>query len=134
MGTENEARGACASLSASSSSRHVLISETMTYTHPDDIKDRSQDMRDWPEIRGPDIMFYLVQTGACDLFEAHSFMQRSMQHHRSPADFGKRLHHMAAMKPQVIHQPAAFDAAPFITIQSAGTSVDIGCKQYQSRK
>ncbi|XP_077519757.1 uncharacterized protein LOC144129449 [Amblyomma americanum] len=110
MGTENGARGACASSTASSSSRHVLISETMTYTHPDDIKDWSEDMRDWPEIRGPDIVFYLVQTKACGLLEAHSFMQRSGQHHGSPADFGKRLHHMAAMKPQVIHPPAAFDA------------------------
>ncbi|KAK8768920.1 hypothetical protein V5799_014615, partial [Amblyomma americanum] len=79
-GTENEARAACASSTASTSSRHVVISETMTYTHPDDIKDWSEDMRDWPEIRGPDIVFYLVQTKACDILEAHSFMQRLMQH------------------------------------------------------
>ncbi|KAK8765981.1 hypothetical protein V5799_007238 [Amblyomma americanum] len=82
----------------------------MTYNHPDGIKNWSEDLRDWPEIRGPDIVFYLVQAKACDLLEAHSFMQPSVEHRGSPADFGKRLHRMAAMKRQVIHQPAAVDA------------------------
>lgn len=47
--------------------REVLVTETLVYTHPDDICDWSDDTRDWPDVRGPDITYYLLHTKACDL-------------------------------------------------------------------
>ncbi|KAH9371630.1 hypothetical protein HPB48_017856 [Haemaphysalis longicornis] len=47
--------------------REVLVTETLVSTHPDNIREWSDDMRDWPDMRGPDTTYYLLRTKACDL-------------------------------------------------------------------
>ncbi|XP_077509383.1 uncharacterized protein LOC144120641 [Amblyomma americanum] len=134
MGTENEARDASASSSASSSSRHVLISETMTYTHPDDIKDWSEDMRDWPEIRGPYIVFYLVQTKVCDLLEVRAYKSLESYNYLQSGRVGKVLAHRVSddivMLKSEVTPSQAVSSRPhqvWLSAKSTGEVLRAGC-------
>ncbi|XP_070381607.1 uncharacterized protein [Dermacentor albipictus] len=44
-----------------------------SYDHPDLVKRWLDDMREWPAVRAPDIIFYLLNSKACDLQAVKSY-------------------------------------------------------------
>ncbi|XP_077484740.1 uncharacterized protein LOC144094696 [Amblyomma americanum] len=56
-----------------SSKPGVLISGNLVYAHPDEIKDWTEGMLDWPELKGQDIVYYLVHSKACDHQEVRCY-------------------------------------------------------------
>ncbi|KAG0435411.1 hypothetical protein HPB47_018506 [Ixodes persulcatus] len=51
----------------------VAIAEDRTYPHPDNITSWSEDMRRWPSVTSPDVIYYLVNTKACDLQDVKAY-------------------------------------------------------------
>ncbi|XP_077553851.1 uncharacterized protein LOC144168763 isoform X2 [Haemaphysalis longicornis] len=55
----------------------ISIGGDKTYPHPSTVKDWVDDMKKWPQVEKPQILYYLVKSKACDLKDANAF--RSMQ-------------------------------------------------------
>ncbi|XP_077564043.1 uncharacterized protein LOC144179516 isoform X3 [Haemaphysalis longicornis] len=75
--------------------REVLVTETLVYTHPDDICDWSDDTRDWPDVRGPDITYYLLHTKACDLKDVACYKSLPSFNYLQSGWVGKVMVHKA---------------------------------------
>ncbi|XP_037555745.2 uncharacterized protein LOC119432660, partial [Dermacentor silvarum] len=69
------------------------FAENFVYAHPDDIKEWTEDMRDWPEIRGPDIVYYLLHSKACDLQEVRCYKSLQSYNYLQSGWVGKVLLH-----------------------------------------
>ncbi|KAM7313415.1 uncharacterized protein ISCGN_003280 [Ixodes scapularis] len=68
------ASSAPSSSSASAATKPpVAIAEDRTYPHPDNITSWSEDMRLWPSVTSPDVIYYLVNTKACDLQDVKAY-------------------------------------------------------------
>ncbi|XP_049518797.1 uncharacterized protein LOC119440264 [Dermacentor silvarum] len=70
------------------------FAENFVYAHPDDIKEWTEDMLDWLEIRGPDIVYYLVHSKACDLQEVRCYKSLQSYNYLQSGWVGKVLLHM----------------------------------------
>lgn len=70
-----------------------FFAENLVYAHPDHIKEWTEDMRDWPEIKGPDIVYYLVHSKACDLQEVRCYKSLQSYNYLQSGWVGKVLLH-----------------------------------------
>ncbi|XP_070395468.1 uncharacterized protein [Dermacentor albipictus] len=58
---------------AGASKEPVDLGDGRSYGHPDLVKRWLDDMREWPPVRAPDIIFYLLNSKACDLQAVKSY-------------------------------------------------------------
>ena len=65
------------------------ILEDHVYPHPDDITSWFEDMRLWPAVQSPDIIYYLVNTKACDLQEVKAYRSLESYNYLQSGKVGK---------------------------------------------
>ncbi|KAH7945383.1 hypothetical protein HPB49_010296 [Dermacentor silvarum] len=76
-----------------SSKEPVDLGGGRSYDHPDMVKRWLDDMREWPAVRAPDIIFYLLNSKACDLQAVKNYRSLESYNYLQSGWVGKLLVH-----------------------------------------
>ncbi|XP_042148814.1 uncharacterized protein LOC115312451 [Ixodes scapularis] len=112
----------------------LVLDESMSYVHPKEVSMWEDNMKSWPPIEKPDIVFYLVHSKACDLQEVRAYKSLESYLYLTSGLVGTVLHHrisdqLGYFKAEV-GRSQSFNAAPhkaWACVHTTGRVVTGGC-------
>ncbi|KAM7307843.1 uncharacterized protein ISCGN_011479 [Ixodes scapularis] len=112
----------------------LALDESMSYVHPKEVSMWEDNMKSWPPIEKPDIVFYLVHSKACDLQEVRAYKSLESYLYLTSGLVGTVLHHrisdqLGYFKAEV-GRSQSFNAAPhkaWACVHTTGRVVTGGC-------
>lgn len=96
-----------------------------SYEHPDQAGAWLDDMREWPAVRAPDIVFYILNTKACDVQDAKSYRVAGVLYLQS-GWVGKLLVHSIDSELSYVKREVSPSQALRVTPRTAWVCAKIG--------
>ncbi|KAM7282602.1 uncharacterized protein ISCGN_002748 [Ixodes scapularis] len=112
----------------------LVLDGSVPYVHPKEVSIWEDNMKSWPPIEKPDIIFYLLHSKACDLQEVRAYKSLDSYNYLSSGLVGTVLGHrisdqLCYLKAEV-GRSQSFNAAPhkaWVCMHSTGRVVTGGC-------